>query len=106
MSSENNSITIVTIDNRANKGIKNQIINTTSEMIYQAIDKDVLEQNLRECINNIGSVLNNVNKEMDNYNLDEVEVSLQIDATGSVNLIGGLSAGVTGGITLKFKRRQ
>lgn len=106
MSAEkDNTITVITVDDRASKGIGSQLMNTTSEVIYQSIDKDVLEQNLRECINKIGSIVSNISNEMNNYNLDEVEVSLQIGATGSISLIGGLSAGATGGITLKFKKK-
>ena len=45
--------------------------------------------------NNIGST----------YQLDELEVHAEITFTGSINLIGELSTGTVGGITLKFKRK-
>lgn len=42
---------------------------------------------------------------LDQWRMEEVELSLEISAEGGVRLVGSATAGVTGGITVKFARR-
>jgi len=42
---------------------------------------------------------------LEQWRMEEVELSLEISAEGGVHLIGSATVGVTGGITVKFTRR-
>lgn len=38
------------------------------------------------------------------WQMDEVELTVEISGEGSVRLLGGATVGLTGGITVRFKR--
>jgi hypothetical protein len=68
------------------------------------LNVDVLKENLREFIESMNQILADIPKLAEPYKVDEVEVSFEITAEGSIQLIGGVKAGATGGFTLKMKR--
>ncbi len=95
------NIDIITIDERAGKGLWD----TSANIVQTTINAGILEENLKAYIISIGTILNNLSNEIHDYNLDEVQVSLQVGASGSISLIGSVSANISGGISLKFKKR-
>lgn len=101
-----NTITIITNIERTSKGPGDQLKKLAPELASRVIDIDVLEKNLQDCIGKIGGIVNNVSTDIKNYDLDEVEVNLEIGGEGSVSLIAGLTASAKGGITLKFKKKK
>lgn len=65
---------------------------------------ETLRLNLLDFINKIETTLEGVNLKIKNYELDEIEMSLEVSASGRISLLGSVGADASGGITLKFKR--
>lgn len=66
-----------------------------------------IERQMTQLLTNVGGILNRARQnagEMAGMELQEVEISVAINAAGEVSLlgIGGAQAGVQGAITLKF----
>ena len=78
--------------------------NLGAHLVCRDLPVDTLQTNLAEFINQLGTSLENVQSTIRNYVLDEIEVCIEISATGSISLVGSIEAGATGGVTLKFKR--
>ena len=64
------------------------------------------EENLTVFVGKISESLCRLHTVVEGYELDEVEVSAEVTATGGINFVGIAEAGVKGGITLKFKRKH
>lgn len=70
------------------------------------IPTQVLCENISEFTKDINCLLNTVKSESESpYELDEIEIHAEITLSGSINLVGGISSGTMGGITLKFKKK-
>lgn len=55
----------------------------------------------------IDDVFSNIKSDIqDTYELDEIEAKIEISASGEIRLIGKLEAGASGGLTLKYKRKD
>lgn len=67
---------------------------------------DNLYLNLNTFIGNISAILDKTISPTKDYELAEIELKVDVSITGSVRLIGSVEAGTTGGIALKFKRKQ
>lgn len=64
-------------------------------------------ENLSEFVKKINQSIGALDDNVSNaYSLDEFEIHAEITLSGSINLIGGLSSGTTGGITLRFKKNS
>lgn len=72
----------------------------------QHLSVDVLQENLTDFVEKMCIALKNVQTKISNYSLDEIEVSVDISASGGVTLVGSIEAGAKGGITLKFVRES
>jgi hypothetical protein len=72
---------------------------------YDTIPSDALRNNLGGFISGLGEALNGVPEALAGYHVEEIELSLEIGASGEVNLIVG-SAEVEGkaGVKLTLKR--
>ena len=101
--SEQAAISIISYDFQhvMSKGLRNNILFKQGELSV-----DVLQANLSTFIKNMEAAFNQVTTSISNYELDEIEIKVEISAAGGVSLIGSVEAEATGGIALKFKRRQ
>lgn len=78
--------------------------NTVSHLICSKLPISTLQTNLSDFITRLAISLENVQSGISNYILDEIEINVEVSATGSISLVGAIEAGTTGGITLRFKR--
>lgn len=78
----------------------------SSTKILRSVDPRKLHDNLGGVIAEIKNVLSDLDTELQDFALDEIEVSIEISATGRIALIGSVEAGSTGGMKLKFRRHQ
>jgi len=69
------------------------------------VSSDVLAKNLQSFCEEIGEAFDGVSTVVKNYQLDAVELTVQVSATGEVRLVGGASAQLTGGLKLIFSRQ-
>jgi ABC-type ATPase with predicted acetyltransferase domain len=69
------------------------------------VSSDVLARNLQSFCEEIGEAFDGVSTVVKNYQLDSVEITVQVGATGEVRLVGGASAQLTGGLKLIFSRQ-
>jgi len=65
---------------------------------------NVLSENLKKFIESLTQLMANVPKLQQPFRLEEIELSVEVNAEGNFQLIGGVKSGVTGGLTLKLKR--
>jgi hypothetical protein len=70
-----------------------------------SVSSDVLAKNLQSFCEQIGEAFDEVSTVVKNYQLDSVEITVQVSATGEVRLIGGASTQLTGGLKLIFSRQ-
>lgn len=77
---------------------------TVSRLLYNRLPISTLQTNLSDFVARLATSLENVQSGISNYTLDEIEVNIEVSATGSISLVGCIEAGTTGGITLRFKR--
>jgi hypothetical protein len=63
-----------------------------------------LKENLKTFMDSISEVLSGVPKATGGFTLDEIEVTVEVNGEGSLQLIGGMKVGASGGITLRLKR--
>lgn len=73
-------------------------------LVCRDLPIDTLQKNLTEFIEKLGASLKNIQSGISNYDLDEIEINIEVSATGGISLVGSIEAGATGGITLRFKR--
>ena len=66
----------------------------------------MLQKNIRNFLDSMNHVLAEIPKVTEPYTLDEIELKVEVNAEGNIQLIGGLKAGATGGITFKMKRQR
>ena len=64
----------------------------------------LLRDNIRNFLESANQMLVNVPKLTDPYQLEEIELKIEVNGEGSVQLVGGIKAGAAGGITLRLKR--
>jgi hypothetical protein len=70
------------------------------------VSSDVLAKNLQSFCEQIGEAFDGVSTVVKNYQLDSLEITVQVSATGEVRLVGGASAQLTGGLKLIFSRQD
>lgn len=113
-------ITIVTVDDKSSKpdnksssklvskGSSKPDNNTSnsSSLVYRDLPIEKLKDSLNDFTDNVSSILQGVKKEINNYQLDEVELNVELSASGSIRLIGSVEVGTTGAIKLTFKRHD
>lgn len=101
MEKDNYMISVRGYSDLISKGNKNSL-----KTKIQQIPINTLCENMSEFTKGINQMLDAMENNIGStYQLDELEVHAEITFTGSVNLIGELSTGTVGGITLKFKRK-
>lgn len=76
----------------------------TSKVVEVGID--ALSDNLRNFLEKLQQILDKLPESKSAYYIDEVELSLVVNANGGFELIGKLEAGAKGGIKVKLKKRK
>jgi hypothetical protein len=64
----------------------------------------ILSENLKKFVESVNQLMTNVPKLQEPFRLEEIELSVEVNAEGNFQLIGGVKSGVTGGLTLKLRR--
>jgi hypothetical protein len=64
----------------------------------------VLSENLKKFVDSVNGMIAGLPKVGEPFRLEEIELSVEVNAEGNFQLIGGAKAGVTGGLTLKLRR--
>ena len=70
-----------------------------------ALDATLLADNLRTTLQTLEAVLEEQPSTVAGFELDEIEFSLTVNASGGFELVGKASAGIEAGIKIKLKRR-
>ena len=79
---------------------------TSIKTKVREVSAEKLSENLSALVNNISQSLSSMEENISgSYYLDEFEINAEITLSGTINIIGGLSSGATGGVTLKFKKK-
>ena len=69
-----------------------------------SLNTDLLKENIASFVETVNEMLSSIPKITEPFQLDEIELSIEINAEGNIQLIGGLKVGAAGGITLRMKR--
>src|SRR5829696_4253174 len=69
------------------------------------VSSDVLAKNLQSFCEEIDEAFDGIETAVRNYQLDSVEIMVQVSASGEVKMVGGVSAELTGGLKLTFSRQ-
>ena len=72
------------------------------------VNEEDLRDNLDKFLGNMFNVLSSIKTESDEYEVDTVQLSLMIGATGEVAICGTLKGGISGqtSLLLTLKRKQ
>ena len=65
---------------------------------------ETLKENLASFILALNEMIADLPTIREPFKLDEIEIVLEINAEGSLQLVGGVKVGASGGITLKLKK--
>jgi hypothetical protein len=71
-----------------------------------SVSIDTVRKNLNAFLEQVGPLLETSGKVLKNYEIDEVELSIAINASGGIELVGKLEAGAEAGLKIKLKRRR
>lgn len=77
----------------------------TPRNIHVSLDDAVVEENMILMINKFGNRLLAPTPPEQGFEIDEIELTLSIDAKGGVSLIGSVEVGGHAGIKVKLKRK-
>jgi len=67
---------------------------------------ELMGANLVAFLDAMNQMLAGIPKLTEPFKLDEIDVVVEVNAEGSVQLVGGVKMGASGGITLKLKRQN
>lgn len=70
------------------------------------VDTATLSDNFTNFLSDFQKILEKQPKSKSGYEIDEIELSLGVDAKGGIALLGKLEAGVQAGIKVKLKRKE
>lgn len=72
------------------------------EPLVKQIPKDTLRENLQSLSQSVTAVFDDL-QAVGDYTLDEIQLQVEISASGGVQIIGSAKAGGKGAITLTFR---
>ena len=75
-------------------------------MVISEVPLETLSQSLSDFSAEMDKVFAKADQESKCFSLEEIELSVEISASGGVRLIGSFEAGASGSVKLKFKRKQ
>jgi len=67
------------------------------------LSQDALRENLSRFLDSVKGLLSGLPQSGAGFHVEEVEIKVEVNAEGSFQLVGGIKAGATGGITLRIK---
>ena len=70
------------------------------------IAEDQLEKNLIDCFKSLSKVLNKLPNTCGEYEIQELNVTLQITSSGGIQLVGKSMVGASGGLNFKLVKAQ
>lgn len=73
---------------------------------WDRIKPEDLKTGLDSFLEKFSYVLSECSQKIGEFNLDEIEIKVDISLTGGVRLIGAAEATTSGGLTIKFKRNK
>lgn len=79
------------------------ILTPSRGVTIREVDAEKVRRSLKDLTRTISGILEDV-KAVGQYNLDSVQLAVQISAEGGVALVANAKAGISGTITLKFSR--
>jgi hypothetical protein len=91
-------------------GVQDEALRGFREVTQQAarvafeFPKETLVSSFETFIKAIGGLLRSVPEGPSGYRIEEIELSAEISGEGKLQLIGGVTAGMKGGITFKLRR--
>lgn len=68
------------------------------------LNVSTLKSNVKGFLESMTQMLSDVPKIAAPYHLDEIELKVEVNGEGNIQLVGGIKAGATGGITFRLKR--
>lgn len=74
-------------------------LNATSS--FYKVSEELIGQNLKKFISSMNRVLKDVDLENDTYQIDEIDLNLDVNLEGSIKIISG---GIKSGISIKLKK--
>lgn len=86
----------------AAKGAKGLFDRTSPQAV--SLQANRLKQNLSSFLESIHEMVSGLPKVSEPFALTEIELTVEVNSEGSVQLIGGMKVGASGGITLTLKR--
>ena len=86
-----------TLKNLSNKILSNEEITVTSEK---------LSLNLKSFLEKLKPVFEEQETQIGSFEISEIELSLAINTSGGIELIGKVDVGITGGIKIKLQKRE
>lgn len=68
------------------------------------LNTELLKNNLASFIDAMNEMLSGLPKLTEPFKLNEIDLVIEVNAEGSLQLVGGIKVGASGGITLKLTR--
>ncbi|WP_204153018.1 hypothetical protein [Leptolyngbya sp. CCY15150] len=76
------------------------------ELIETQIDVGVLSGELQSFLSKLGSILTATPKAIGDYELDEIELSAEVSASGTIKILGsGIESSLGSGLKFVFRRK-
>jgi hypothetical protein len=90
---------VADVDDRDARGFFSQGVSAPIKL-----KTDVLRDNLAGFLDAMNEALQGLPQVVQGFKLEEIELVVEVSGEGSIQLLGGVKVGASGGITLKLKR--
>ena len=84
-----------------NRGVREVYESVSGEV---KLPVEILKANFESFFGHVMNIVSIVSDRQLPYHVDEIEISAEVSGEGKIQLIGAVSAGAKGGITLRLKR--
>ncbi|HEX7318547.1 MAG TPA: hypothetical protein VF297_31860 [Pyrinomonadaceae bacterium] len=71
-----------------------------------SVSVETVKKNLDAFLEQIGPLLESSREALKGYEIEEIELSLAVNGSGGIELVGKLEAGAQAGMKIKLKRKQ
>jgi hypothetical protein len=97
--SEQDKISIITVRESTTLAEKRELFETQ-------LNTSVLSDELQKFLSKLNNILTNIPKNVNEYQLDEIELSAEISASGTIKILGsGVESELGGGLKFVFRRK-
>jgi len=76
-----------------------------NEWVEKKTDSDLFKKNMKNYLLDMQSVFDEIAATSTGFQLDEIELHLMVNGSGSIGLVGKVAAGMETGIKVRFKRK-